>query len=122
MKKMWQFKTKNFTIQWHIEADSYCDTSFDETGEIQEKINSGEWECFTSRMRVIHNTTGATLGEDYLGGSIYADPAEFRDHIGAQGKYGSYFRDMVSTAISEARVAWPEMQKGMQVSLKQGTK
>lgn len=110
MKKMWEFKTKNFTVQWHIEPDSGCDMSWDETGEIQEKINSGEYECFISRMRVIHNGTGLTLGEDYLGGSIYANPADFRDHIGAQAKHGSYFRDMVHSAISDARETLHKMQ------------
>jgi len=115
---MWQFSTKNFTVQWHIEPDSDCDTSFDETGEAQDKIDSGEWECFSSRIRVIHNETRTTLGEDWLGGSIYANPSEFRDHIGAQGKYGSYFNDMVHSAISEARRTWPDIQKSLQVNLK----
>jgi hypothetical protein len=118
MKKMWEFKTKNFTVQWHIEPDSDCDTSFDETGETQEKIDSGEWECFSSRIRVIHNGTRTTLGEDWLGGSIYEDPEKFRDHIGAQGKHGSYFRQMVRSAISEAREAWPELQESLKVTLK----
>ena len=35
---------------------------------------------------------------------LYANPADFaREHIGARGKWGSYYRDMVSQAIDEAR-------------------
>lgn len=103
MRKMYEFKTAQFSITWAIEPDSDCDLSFDDTGETREKIESGEWECFTSRMQCRHRQTGAVLATDYLGGSIYANPADFRDHIGARGKYGSYFRDMVRNVCAEAR-------------------
>jgi hypothetical protein len=106
MQTMYKFKTKNFVLEWAIEPDYDCDFSFDETGETAEKVRSGEWECFSSRITVTHKATGAVLGEDWLGGSIYANPEDFRDHVGAQGKYGSYFRDMVSSAVSEARKEW----------------
>ncbi len=47
---------------------------------------------------------GITIGADWLGNSIYADVASFRrEHIGARGRWGSYFRDMVRTSIAEAR-------------------
>ena len=108
--KMWEFKTKRFSVIWSIEPDSDCDLSFDETGEVAEKIASGELECFTSTMEVIHRDSGAVLSTEYLGGSIYADPADFRDHIGVKVKsrqdgrnYGSYFSDMVRGAIGAAR-------------------
>jgi len=100
---MWQFETASFRIEWAITAEDSPDFSFDETGETAEKVYSGEWTCFTSRMRVIEKQTGVELGFDYLGNSIYANPAEFRDHIGARGRWGSYFRDMVHSACSEAR-------------------
>jgi hypothetical protein len=100
---MWSFETDNFRVEWSIAPEEDPDYSFDETGETVKKIESGEWQCFMSRMRIVHLPTGADLAEAHLGNSIYANPAEFRDHIGARGKYGSYFRDMVSTCVSEAR-------------------
>lgn len=107
---MWQFRTAEFLVEWAITDEPDPDLSFDETGETQDKCASGEWVCFLSRMRVVHVPTGQTIGEDFLGNSIYANPAEFRDHIGARGRWGSYFRDMVRGAISEARETVQRMQ------------
>ena len=105
---LWSFNTAHFRVTWDIAPDDDCDTSFDETGETAEKIASGEWFCFVSRVLV--TLDGREVGCDYLGGSIYAEPREFRDHIGARGKYGSYFTDMVGEAISEARKNVAAMQ------------
>ena len=114
-QNMWSFETARFRIAWDIAPDEDCDTSFDETGETAEKVNSGEWSCFVSRMVV--ELDGREIACDYLGGSIYANPAEFRDHIGIKAKgradghnYGSYFSDMVRTAIGDARKALGDMQ------------
>jgi hypothetical protein len=94
------FKTKQFrvTLDWAWEEDP--DLSWDETGETQAKCESGEWGVYLFRVRVTYR--GQEVASDYLGNSIYADPAEFaKEHIG--GKFGSYFSDMVRTAIAEAR-------------------
>lgn len=115
-KKMWKFKTKNFTVVWEISKDDlytkYMDV--DTALECRKKVRSGEWKCFNSVIRVIENSTGVVLGEDFLGNSIYANPAEFRDHFGCRAKgFGSYFSDMVRAAISEARKRLPEHQKSV---------
>lgn len=102
MERMWKFETKRFSVEWHIEPECDPDFSFDETGETAEKIASGEWQCFTSKVAVY--VDGVEIAADYLGNSIYADPKDFRDHIGARGAYGSYFRDMVREAIATARL------------------
>jgi hypothetical protein len=110
---LWTFKTANFVVTWSVAPDDDLDLSFDETGEVKEKLESGEWTAFVSRMRVMHRETGAVLGEEFLGGSIYADPREFRDHIGlhsSRNNYGSYFRDMVHAACKEARTAMAKLQ------------
>lgn len=110
---LWSFKTANFVIEWSVAPDDDVDISFDETGETQEKLASGEWLAFVSRMTVTHRETGAVLGEDFLGGSIYANPSDFRDHIGMQSRHnnhGSYFRDMVSGACKEARKELAKLQ------------
>jgi hypothetical protein len=111
---LWTFKTKNFAVIVDADYDEdTLDLSWDETGEVAEKIDSGEWAAYTFRARVLDRNTGAELGVDFLGASIYADPQDFRDHIGlaiksrADGRqYGSYFMDMVATAIEEARVTY----------------
>lgn len=110
MQTIYTFNTKNFTIRMSCDYDQDWDASFDESGETAEKINSGEWGAYVFHAEVIHRDTGAVLGEDYLGNSIYEDPRQFRDHIGARGRWGSYFRDMISEACKEARRALASMQ------------
>jgi len=111
---MWSFKTAHFTVEWLVERDvlntDYMDP--DLANECRAKVRSGEWTCFLSTIRVVHRATRRVLSEAYLGNSIYAIPAEFRDHFGMNGKgYGSYFSDMVREAIADARKAFPAFQK-----------
>ena len=97
----WHFHTKNFLIRWSIAPDYDLDLSWDETGEVRAKLESDEYVAFISKMEVIHKPTGNVIGEDYLHGSIYENPRDFRDHIG--NRHGSYFSDMVRSAVHEAR-------------------
>ncbi len=107
------FKTKHFTvIADAIEEDS-PDFSWDDTGETREKVESGEWLCFVARVRVLLH--GREIGTDYLGNCIYESLDKFMDHKacgkqnrewakqGKQGRCGSYFKDMIHSAIAEAR-------------------
>lgn len=107
---IWTFETARFRVVVDCDWETDPDLSWDETGETREKIESGEWGnyCF----RAVVYCDGRELAADYLGNSIYADPAEFRDHVGlaqkgrADGRnYGSYFVDMVRNVINEAREA-----------------
>jgi hypothetical protein len=93
--RIWERKTRNFrvTLSWEYESDP--DLSWDETGETQAKINSGEWACYVFKVAV-YDAQGE-VACDYLGGSIYADPADFAK------ERGGYFSDMVAEAIAEAR-------------------
>lgn len=112
--KMWEFKTRRFTVQWLIEEDTLDTAGMDraQAQECRDNVRSGDWECFQSEIRVVHRTTRTELGAAYLGGSIYANPAEFRDHIGIkQTGYGSYFSQMVREACAEARKNFPGLQK-----------
>jgi len=111
---MWSFKTKNFTVIWEIEPDalnvSYMDRSL--ADECRRNIRSGKWECFATTVRVIENSSGVAMGEAFLGGSVYANPAEFRDHFGMNKKgHGSYFSDLVREAVAEARKRFPEFHE-----------
>lgn len=107
-EEMWSFKTARFEVIWDVVPDDDCDTSFDETGETAENLASGLWCCFTSRVRVLLD--GREIGGDYLGGSIYENPSEFRDHIGRNKRgHGSYFSDMVRAAVTEARKALKDL-------------
>lgn len=112
-KLMWSFRTKNFTVNWFIE-DDVLDTSYMEKSQArqcQRNVASGKWECFQSEIQVVHNGTGVCLGESYLGNSIYADPADFRDHFGMRQKgHGSYFSDMVREALGQARERFPTLR------------
>lgn len=103
--KIRQFKTRNFTVIITAEPEYDPDFSFDESGETEHNVRNGIWECFCAKVAVTCN--GHELATDYLGNCIYADPMEFMDHKGRgrgkNAKYGSYFSDMVSTAIADAR-------------------
>lgn len=107
---IWQSRTANFRIEWCIAPEDDPDYSWDETGETAENVASGLWTCFTSRVTVVYLPTMQTLGTSYLGNSIYEKPSEFRDHIGAQGKHGSYFVDMVREACAESRRMLSKLQ------------
>lgn len=112
---IWKFETENFIVRmnWMYDEDT-VDLSWDTTGETREKLEDGEWAVYTFHAEVVEKTTGNTIGEDYLGASIHADPEDFRDHVGLAAKsrrdfgegrsgYGSYFMDMIGRAIEEAR-------------------
>lgn len=107
---VWEFSTARFSVSLDWEWEQSPDISWDETGETLAKLESGEWGCYT--FRVLVTCDGREVGSDYLGNSIYADPAEFRDHVGLAAKgradghnYGSYFTDMIGEAVGEARKA-----------------
>ncbi len=106
---LWKFRTANFTIEVDAFADPDVDLSFDDTGEVRQKLRTGELTAFRTEARVTR-WDGLVIGEANLGGSIYENPREFRDHVGLAIKsrregrlYGSYFKQMVSDAVDEAR-------------------
>lgn len=112
-KKMWQFKTRNFTVLWLITPDVFSvrHIAVPLAKQWKKEIRSGKLKCFQSEIRVVCNTTGIILGEAYLGGSLYQNPAEFRDHFGmTAGGWGSYFADMVKEAVGQARERFPAHQ------------
>lgn len=105
MKTMWTFKTRNFKVEWRIERDAFDGSYMDAelAAECKQKIRSVEWACFTSEICVTFN--GRELAVEYLGNSVYANPAEFRDHFGMRkNNHGSYFSDMVREAVRKARM------------------
>jgi hypothetical protein len=120
MQTIWDFRIGRFLVVAQIEPCQDCDLSWDETGETQANLSNGLWEAFDTRVQVYFN--GAVIGENWLCGSIYENPADFfSDHRGKdpmnrncslmRASKGDnvvichYFPDMVSEAIKEAR-AW----------------
>ena len=110
------FETANFKVVVDAEEELDLDLSFDETGEVAEKLDSGEYIAFCAHAYVI-GPDGEELAHDYLGDCIYESIEAFMDHrqVGEQnreyerqgvtGRCGSYFSDMVSNVIEEARKA-----------------
>jgi hypothetical protein len=101
MTRIWEFKTANFKVVVSAETEHCIDLSWDESGEATHRIETGEWEVFCATVRVFYR--GAEMATEYLGNCIYADPKDFRDHVGSKGKWGSYFTQMVKDAIHETR-------------------
>ncbi|MDV2964543.1 hypothetical protein RZ532_01025 [Nitratireductor aquimarinus] len=105
---IWEFSTKRFRIVMTAEEEYGLDLSWDDSGEIREKIEDGLLDVFCAKCAVYLD--GREISADYLGGCIYETADDFRDHMGLAAKrradgrnYGSYFSDMVRTAIQEAR-------------------
>jgi hypothetical protein len=103
-----KFKTKNFAVVVDAVEEFDLDLSWDDTGETLKGLHSGKLVAFCARVRVFFK--GMEVGSDYLGNCIYTSPGAFMDHVGANGQYGSYFTDMVSTAIEEARKNIAQLQ------------
>lgn len=99
---VWSFSTRNLRVELQCIEEPDPDLSWADA-ETMANIESGFWASYLFRVRITHKTTGAQLGTDYLGNSVYENPRDFRDHIGNQGRHGSYFRDMVTQACQEAR-------------------
>lgn len=107
--KIWRFETAQFVVTVDAFEDADMDLSWDDSGETRDKIAAGELEHFAVRARCLHKPTGME-SSDWLGGCIYALPADFRDHFGIAAKsradgvrYGSYFADMVRQVVGEMR-------------------
>ena len=115
---VWRFDTKRFTVALQMTPDDDLDLSWDETGETQDKLASGEYTAFGSRVVVYCD--GQQVGSDSLWGSVYAEPREFwtahRDpdpmhrncslmrKVRGNITYCHYFPEMVRIAIGNARM------------------
>lgn len=101
--EMWRFETARFAVVWTI-SDCYdLDLSWDESGEVAEKLESGEYQAFDSAVTVYLD--GREIAADYLGQSIYADPADFRDHVGLSKRATA---DKARADIRAAKAAFRE--------------
>lgn len=119
MSTVWSFKSGHFVVSLEVTEDyGYQYDGDDENGEVQAKLDSGEYVAFDSSVYVRLN--GRTIGEDHLGGSVYGvdEMADFWEaHRTSEPAYrncsvsgrpagtviGHYFPDMVRTAVREAR-------------------
>jgi hypothetical protein len=91
--KVWTFKTQRFEVGLEFGPEYDLDLSWDDDGDIRAGLESGALLAFVARVYV--KLDGATVGEDYLGGCIYASERDFMQC--------GYFRDMVRCAIADAR-------------------
>lgn len=107
------FRMKRFAVVVTAEPEYDTDLSWDETGETARRLDSGDLIAFQVKAAVYLD--GNEIGADYLGGCIYESLADFMDHrecgkqnrmyarAGEAGRCGSYFAQMISEAIGEAR-------------------
>jgi hypothetical protein len=100
-ENIWSFSTAQFRVDYDVAEDTDLDLSCDEDGSVRAGLESGKYVAFRARIAVIDND-GDIIGADYLGGCIYESAEAFIDHR-ANGRHGSYFYDMVRSAIREAR-------------------
>ena len=119
-----EFQTPNYIVRVTAEEEFDRDLSWDDTGRVRKQLDNGDLIEFVAHVEVIHLPTGAVLGEDYLGSCIYKSFEDFMDHRkcgkqnrkwakqGKAGRCGSYFKQMIGEAISEARENYPKTRLG----------
>lgn len=98
--RIWMAQTAHFTISLILEESFQAYDGDDESGEIAEKLNNGDFVMFDSKVVVEINIDGAnniTIGADYLGNSVYEDGKTL------QFIHDGYFQDMLNLACSQAR-------------------
>ena len=109
-EEIWRFETARFAVVFDVCEDEWQDLSWDEDGSVCEDLENGNLVAFYARVRVLLD--GREIGADHLGECIYKSAREFIDHRGngyhaikPEGSVcvGSYFSDMVSMAVAEAR-------------------
>lgn len=111
---LWTFNTANFRVTLECAPDDDYENDVEDDGETAANLESGLWTAYQFKVAV-YDAHGHEIGADYLGGSIYENPSDFMDHracgranrehaaAGRAGRCGSYFRDMITAAIAEAR-------------------
>lgn len=106
---MWEFETPTLLVVAEITPDDDADLSWADE-ETLEGLREGTLFVFGTRVRVFK--CGVCLGEDSLWGSVYKRPSDFfKEHYGARsGGWGSYFPDMVRSAVKEARAKLEELR------------
>lgn len=104
-----EFNTARYRValQWQYDADADVRDLDEET---RAAVCAEELAVYCFRVAVWHD--GREVAADYLGDSVYADPADFgRQHYGIAPKgradgvtYCVYFPSMVREAIRETRI------------------
>ena len=96
-----EFELDQFTVEYAYAPDTtqlelLFDPSEDYYQELVEKLDSGEWEHFIARVRVLYD--GREMGAEYLGSVVAEDPEEWFG-VDADGQVA----DMIDRALDEAR-------------------
>jgi hypothetical protein len=109
--KEWNLKRFRVSVEAYPESD--LDLSWDEDGTTKAGLDDGSLVAFCVKASVFLD--GLEVGTDYLGNCVYESYEAFNDHIacaeynrelasnGERSRCGSYFKDMVREAISQAR-------------------
>lgn len=118
-----EFRTEHYRVVIEALEEFDIDLSWDDDGRVATGLDNGEFIVFCAHAYVEYMPTGKVIGEDYLGQCIYKSFDDFADHRecgkqnrkwakqGKDGRCGSYFLQMISEAISEARTHAKELSK-----------
>jgi hypothetical protein len=94
---IWQFETPRFTVTCDVTPEDMDPAESLEEQEDIDAIRDGAVDWFVARVRVLLD--GKVIAADYLGGCAYRNASDFVSGADRDG----YFRDMVRSAVSEAR-------------------
>lgn len=126
MTQVWSFRLGRVEVTFEIEQDCrYQYDGDDPDGEVQDKLNKGEYVAFDSKASVYIDSM--EMGVDYLGGSVYefgkehefwtahrTSPPEYRNTLAQRAMnrcIGHYFPDMIREAIRQARECKQELDR-----------
>jgi hypothetical protein len=101
---IWSFETARFRVTCDVTPEDTDPADCFDNDDDVEMVRSGAVDWFTARLRV--TLDGAEIATDYLGACAYACAADF-----ARKDRDGYFRDMVRSAIADARRALADMPK-----------
>lgn len=126
MTQVWNFKLGRVEVTFEIEQDQgYQYDGQDPDGEIQDKLDHGEYVAFNSKASVYIDHM--EMGVDYLGGSVYefgkehefwtahrTSSPEYRNTLAQKAAHRCichYFPDMIREAIRQARECKTELDR-----------
>ncbi len=101
---IWSFQTERFRIMCDVTPEDTDPADCFDNDDDVEMVRSGAVDWFVARLRV--TLDGAEIATAYLGACAYACAADF-----ARKDRNGYFRDMVRSAIADARRALADMPK-----------
>ena len=98
----------DYSLVAYVTPCDDLDLSWDDTGEVLDRLNRGVYVAFDVEVVATHIPTGVA-GSDYLSSNIYEHPGDFFTET------GGYFICMRRNALVELRAKIQKLREGLPV-------